>query len=92
MKNIMLLLTMCLIAKASFAKPIHPNIDDDLDFRVESDFKESDRGVAAFEESAPPKKDENEKNQNSEKEQRDIASDEEIFDTTNENGIQYWKY
>ena len=94
MKNIILLLTMCLIAKISFAKPIHPTIDDDLDFRMESDLKESDRGVAAFEESGPQKNQQEDKKQTpeSEKEQRDIASDEEIFDSTNENGIKYWKY
>jgi hypothetical protein len=94
MKNLILLLAMCLVAKISFAKTVHPSIDDDLDFKMETDFRESDRGVAAFEkkEEAPKKEKSSDKKEESQKEQRDVASDEEVFDSTNENGIRYWKY
>lgn len=92
MKNLILLLAMCLVTKFSFAKTVHPSIDDDLDFKMDTDFRESDRGVAALDEKKemPKKPSEDEKEKSAE--DRDIASDEEVFDTTNENGIRYWKY
>lgn len=90
MKNLILLFSMCLMAKFSFAKTIHPSIEDDLDFKMESEYKESDRGVAALEEVEKPEvKSENKENS---QEQRDVASDEDVFESTNENGIRYWKY
>lgn len=94
MKNLILLLAMCLMAKVSFAKTVHPSIDDDLDFKMETDYRESDRGVAAFEKEEPKKqkKEKPQKEGKEESEQRDVASDEEVFDSTNENGIRYWKY
>jgi hypothetical protein len=101
MKNLLLLLSMCLIAKFSFAQTVHPNIGDDLDFKMESDYKESDRGVANLEdeqkdlENADEQTQENISNKDNNQDasdQRDIASDEEVFDATNENGIRYWKY
>lgn len=92
MKNLILLLAMCLAAKFSFAKTVHPSIDDDLDFKMETDFRESERGVAAFEKVEEKKEEplDNEK-ENTDKD-REVASDEEVFDSTNENGIRYWKY
>lgn len=90
MKNLILLLAMCLAAKFSFAKTVHPTIDDDLDFKMENDFRESDRGVANFEKVEEEKEDQ-EDNKDEQKE-REVASDEEVFDSTNENGIKYWKY
>jgi hypothetical protein len=99
MKNIILLLAMCLLVKASFANVTHATMDDDLEFKLETDSRESERGVAAFDEDKENKKEvvidkdaaEEIETTESQKE-RDVASDEEIFDTTNENGIKYWKY
>lgn len=91
MKNIILLLALSLVAKFSFAKTVHPSIYDDLDFKMETDYHESERGVAAFDE----KKQEQEKSTDSKeaksKEDRELASDQEVFDRINENGIRYWK-
>ena len=91
MKNIILLLALSLVAKISFAKTVHPSIDDDLDYRYESEVKDSQRGVAATPETAKPdvKKELDTANEDQE---RDVASDEEVFNSTNENGIKYWKY
>jgi hypothetical protein len=91
MKNIILLLALSLVAKISFAGPVHPLIDDDLDYRYESEVKDSQRGVAAATE--PVKEDEKKDVKTiNEDQERDVASDEEIFNSTNENGIKYWKY
>ncbi len=96
MKNVILLLAMCLVAKFSFAKTAHPSIDDDLDFKMETDYRESERGVAAFdekkEEKQKPSDSKKEDSKEDSKEDREVASDEEVFDSTNENGIRYWKY
>ena len=93
MKKIILVLTLCVISSMSFAKSNHPSIDDDRDFSFEHESTESQRGVANTEEiiesnvemkeNAPKVQDEKE---------RDIASDEEVFDKSNEQGIRYWKY
>lgn len=91
MKNIILLLALTLMAKVSFAKSVHPSIDDDLDFRYETEVKESQRGVAAAEPEPTKEKDRKDSSDDAKKE-RDVASDEEVFNSTNENGIKYWKY
>lgn len=91
MKNVILLVVMCLVAKFSFAKTVHPSIDDDLDFKMETNYQESDRGVAAFDEHKDQEK-KSKKDSQKKKEDRDVASDEEVFDSINENGIRYWKY
>lgn len=92
MKNLILLLALSLVAKISFAKPVHPTIDDDLDFRYESEIKESQRGVANA--TPEPSIPENKKAVEATKDNKDrnVASDEEVFNSTNENGIKYWKY
>jgi len=95
MKNIILLLALSLVAKISFAKTVHPSIDDDLDYRYESEVKDSQRGVAAAPEPAKPddkKEVETTVDTKNEDQERDVASDEEVFNSTNENGIKYWKY
>ena len=91
MKNIILLLALSLVAKISFAGPVHPLIDDDLDYRYESEVKDGQRGVAAAVEPLQ-EEDKKEVKANSEDQERDVASDEEIFNSTKENGIKYWKY
>ena len=91
MKNIILLLALSLIAKVSFAKTIHPSIDEDLDYRYESEVKDGQRGVAATPEPSKPD-DKKEDESISEDTEREVASDEEVFNSTNENGIKYWKY
>jgi hypothetical protein len=91
MKNIILLLALSLVAKVSFAKAVHPSIDDDLDYRYESEVKEGLRGVAAAPEPARPD-DRKEPEVEKENMDREVASDEEVFNSTNENGIKYWKY
>lgn len=91
MKNVFLILAMCLVAKFSFARTVQPSIDDDLDFKMETDYRESERGVAAFNEQKEEEKSKEEKEKKN-GEDRDVASDEEVFDSTNENGIRYWKY
>ena len=99
MKNFILLLAMCLLAKSGFAHTVHSSIDKDLDFKLESDAKESERGLAAFNEEEIEKNktevetEANEKlDENGEEKDRELASDTEVFDSTNENGIRYWKY
>lgn len=94
MKNLILLLTLCLMARVSFAKTINPSIDDDLDFKYETNFEESKRGFASTSE-GNTKVDKNGKKSPTAEEkpkERDVASDVEVFETTNENGIKYWKY
>jgi len=48
MKNLILILTLCVMAKVSFAEPTNPNLNSDLDFRFDSQYSESEseRGVA----------------------------------------------
>jgi hypothetical protein len=90
MKNIILLITLSIIAKFSYAYT-GPSIDEELNFKMETQSKEKERGVAAYQEvktEPEVKKDKAEKKDH----EREIASDEEIFNSTNENGIKYWKY
>ena len=77
------------MAKVSFARTINPSIDDDLDFKFETEFSESKRGLATTE--PEPANEKSESPTEAEKE-RELASDEEVFESTNENGIRYWQY
>ena len=91
MKKLILLLTLSVMSTASFAKANHPSIDADRDFRFEYQSKsDSQRGIANTEEAKDHKKVEHTE-ENPEKE-RDIASDEEVFEKSNDSGIRYWKY
>lgn len=92
MKNLILLLSLCLMAKVSFAKTVNPSINDDLDFKYETNFEESKRGFASTEENIKVDKDKKSKTKEISPKDRDVASDVEVFETTNENGIKYWKY
>ena len=88
MKNLILIVTLCIVSQVSFAKTIHPKIDDDLEFKYESEIPEtSQRGVANAKDSEPEMK-----IIKTDAKKRDVASDEEIFDKVNQSGIQYWKY
>jgi len=80
------------MAKVSFAKTVNPSIDDDLDFKYETNFEESKRGFASTEENIKVDKDKKSKMKEVSPKDRDVASDVEVFETTNKNGIKYWKY
>jgi hypothetical protein len=96
MKKAVLILTLCVVSSVSFAKTNHPSIDDDRDFSFKFESSESDRGVANVQEAPkkiPPKSQKTEDiPMVPEIKERDIASDEEIFDKSNDQGIRYWKY
>ena len=87
MKNLILILTLCVMAKTSFAKTVHPSIEDDRAFSFESESQDSQREVANTDsdETVETKKE-------VEMTEREIASDEEVFEKSNESGIRYWKY
>lgn len=92
MKNLVLLLTLCLMAKVSFAKTVNPSMDDDLDFKYETNFEEGKRGFASTAPEPVVKPQVNKEKPSDKTQERDVASDVEVFETTNENGIKYWKY
>lgn len=95
-----------LMSSLAFTKSNHPSIEDDRDFSFEfqdgSTEDASERTIAnTIESDGQDKKikedsfnqlpNQKEKKQNTDKE-RDIASDEEVFDQINDRGIRYWKY
>ncbi len=96
MKNLILILTLCVMAKVSFAEPTNPNLNADLDFRFDSQYSEpeSERGVANTkpEVDKPIPSMDKKGNVRMKDSERDIASDEEVFEKVNDSGIQYWKY
>lgn len=96
MKNLILILTLCVMAKVSFAEPTNPNLNSDLDFRFDSQYSEneSDRGVANAEPEVdkPTPSVDKKQNQKLDESEREIASDEEVFEKVNDSGVQYWKY
>jgi hypothetical protein len=98
MKNLILILTLCVMAKVSFAEPTNPNLNADLDFRFDSQYSEteSERGVAnakpEVEKVDPAPSMDKKGNIRVKDSERDIASDEEVFEKVNESGVQYWKY
>jgi hypothetical protein len=100
MKNLILILTLCVMAKVSFAEPTNPNLNSDLDFRFDSQYSESEseRGVAnakpeiEVDKGDPVPSMDKKGNVRVKDSERDIASDEEVFEKVNDSGVQYWKY
>ncbi len=86
MKNLILILTLCIMSKVSFAKTVNASIDGDLEFKFETEYSQTKRVVASEDE------DQKVSAQDSEQSKRDVASDEEVFDKTNERGVRFWKY
>ena len=88
------------MAKVSFAEPTNPNLNSDLDFRFDSQYSESEseRGVAnakpeiEVDKGDPVPSMDKKGNVRVKDSERDIASDEEVFEKVNDSGVQYWKY
>jgi len=75
------------MSNMSFAKTTDPSIDRDLDYKVDSDFRETNRSVAA----TPTKAVVKDEDATDVKQDREVAGDSPIEEPSNSNGIRFWK-